>query len=345
MKKLTRNQEKVSEICNVLGGGTWGTALAQHLALQGNNVCLWTRNIKICESINKDRCNVVYAPDFQLSDKIKATCSIAELNFSAEAFTILAVPSNSVLEVYNLIREHINEGILINGVKGLIESGLTSLQLAQNCNLPFKAFVVLSGPCFAINLLQGQPAGLVVASDNSIATKKVVDLFSGRNMRLYTSNDTLGVELGGILKNIIAVAVGISDGLELGDSARSALITRGLAEMNRFAVSLGAKRETLFGLSGLGDLVMTATCDKSRNRSFGFLVGLKNDVKLASNEYTKTVEAIYSLPHVVKCASQNNIFMPIAETLKLVLEKQISPKDAVSKLLARPFRAEYDDSY
>jgi glycerol-3-phosphate dehydrogenase (NAD(P)+) len=331
-------QEKIA----VLGLGAWGTAIAHHLSSKTNlEVVGWSRNNSIVKEINEKSKNSVYFADTLLSNRFVATSSLNEA-ITGVKYVFFALPSNSLDSIIPLLSAHpLSGSVLISGIKGLCTGGKTVLQLFNYFYSAKKlSLAVLSGPCFACDLVNQVPLSLVSASFDPKIANRVASLFSNSIMRVYESTDVLGVELGGILKNIIAVAAGISDGLGLGVSTRAALITRGLAEMQRFSENLGAKKETLFGLSGLGDLVMTATSDQSRNRMFGVLVG--RGASLAElNARNITVEALNSLPQVTTLAAERNVEMPIAETLLKLLGGKISPKEAVSYLIERPQKSEF----
>jgi len=255
----------------VLGLGNWGTALAHHLGVNGHNVTAWTRDPDVVESVNVSHRNSKYLSHIELSPNVKATTDLSAVE-DADLF-VLVVPSFSLSEVLPKLTLS-PDAVVVSGIKGIdVKSGLTPLECVEKYSDSTLKLSVLSGPGFAKDIAAQRPAGLVVASKDEKTAEKVSDVFSNDSLKVYTSSDPLGVELGGIVKNVVAVAAGVSDGLELGDSARAGLITRGLAEMMRLAKAMGAEPQTLSGLSGLGDLVLTATCDASRNRTVGLRLG------------------------------------------------------------------------
>jgi glycerol-3-phosphate dehydrogenase (NAD(P)+) len=326
----------------VLGLGAWGTALAHHLSfINSVRVVGWSRNQSLVDEIKTKRTNSKYFGNKVLSSSFLVTSSLKEAITDVE-YILVALPSVALKEIMpEAVNLLCDKAIVISGVKGLCGSGKTALQHLESI-LPHQkhTLAALSGPCFASDLINQVPVSLVAASlDTQVATS-IASIFSNSSMRVYQSNDTVGVELGGVLKNIIALAAGVSDGLGFGVSTRAALITRGLAEMTRFAVSLGAKRETLSGLSGLGDLVMTATSDQSRNRSFGLLIGQGNSVSnLRARQIT--VEAVNSLSQVIDLAVTQGVEMPIAVTLAKLLEGVVTPNQAVTYLVERPQKSEF----
>ena len=327
----------------VLGSGAWGTALAAHLLTVPNkklNVTVYSRNTELVNSVNLHQVNSRYLADIRLPAGLKASSCLKETLKNCD-FLILAVPSVALDSVIKEAASKIPDSCLvISGIKGLSQEGLTPLQLLSQRLGENQPVAVLSGPCFARDLANHKPVGLVAASKELEYAEKVAELFANSVMRVYLSTDPLGVELGGILKNIIAVAAGISDGLDLGDSCRSALITRGLAEMTRLAKALGAEQQTLQGLSGLGDLIMTATSDLSRNRSFGLLVGKGFAIEEISRQKL-TVEALSTLPRTIALAKNRSVELPIAATLLRVIGGDISPRAAVKELIERPHKIEF----
>jgi glycerol-3-phosphate dehydrogenase (NAD(P)+) len=254
-------------------------------------------------------------------------------------FTIVALPASAWSEVV----PSLSSKVLISATKGLEKvSGLTPLSYAHTkLGIPPEKLCVISGPSFAADLVSGTPISLTAASSDATTAHQVAQLLASNALRLYTSTDPLGVELGGILKNIIAIAVAISDGLAYGPSTRAALIARGLAEMNRVATSLGADSHTIFGLSGLGDLVMTATDDQSRNRKVGLRLGRGEKLSAILASLHATAEGVYSAPLVEKLAASKGIETPIISGVVQVLNETMSPKDLAVHLMSRPIRSEF----
>ncbi|RMG41293.1 MAG: NAD(P)-dependent glycerol-3-phosphate dehydrogenase, partial [Candidatus Dadabacteria bacterium] len=302
---------------SVLGLGNWGTALANHLAQAGYLVTGWSIESDIVESINKNHINCRYQSGTTLSSNLRATSELVEA--LDNQIIVLVVPSDALSDV--LPRVNLEEGsLLVSAVKGLEKSSLkTPLQYARQVLGDKVKLSVLSGPSFAVDVVAGKPCGVVAASEHEEDARLTANIFSHGNMRVYISTDPLGVELGGILKNVIALAAGISDGMGLGDSARAGLITRGLAEITRLAVAMGANEKTLSGLSGLGDLVMTASCDTSRNRTVGLRLGRGEKLQKIIDTLGSVAEGVKTAPLVMQLAENYGVEMPITFEMSRVL--------------------------
>ncbi len=327
--------EKVS----VLGLGNWGTALANHLSGIGHDVLGWCFETDIPPAINSKHQNPRYQSGVTLNQNLRATNNLGEA--LARDVLILVVPSHVLSDVLKSVRIRANS-LIISAIKGLDAQSLdTPLQLAKRVLPSGVKLSVLSGPSFARDVIRGMPCGVVAASVEEDVSKRVATIFSGGSMRVYTSSDPLGVELGGVVKNVIALAAGVCDGMGLGDSARAGLITRGLAEMMRLAVAMGADMRTLSGLSGLGDLVMTATCDTSRNRTVGLKLGKGEKLSEIVATLGSVAEAVHTAPLVLKLAEKYKVDMPISFEVDRLLREEISPKQMVSSLMARPIRSEH----
>jgi glycerol-3-phosphate dehydrogenase (NAD(P)+) len=323
----------------MLGLGNFGTALAQHLARAGHSVLGWSNNDSTATSINQTHRNLAYLPELELSTNLTATTSLEAV--SSCSTIIVALPSAALSAVLPslLLKQPVH---LVSLVKGLYGDNLkTPLQAMAELLGQGHRLSVLSGPGFARDLAAGLPAGLVAASSDPSAALEVATLFSRGRVKVYTSDDPLGVELGGILKNVLAIAVGIADGLGFGDSARAGLITRGLAEMVRFARAFGAKQETLFGLSGMGDLVLTATCDASRNRTVGLRLGAGESLSSIVSSMTSVVEGVRATPLVAELAAANGIEVPITDQVYKVITGELEPLTAMKALITRPVRSEF----
>ncbi|MCB9030499.1 MAG: NAD(P)-dependent glycerol-3-phosphate dehydrogenase [Deltaproteobacteria bacterium] len=324
---------------SVLGLGNWGTALANHLASGGNDVLGWCIEEDIAASINSDQRNPRYQSDIKLEKSLKATNDLAE---ALERKVILMVfPSAALKEMVPKLSLKADT-ILISAIKGLEkETLLTPLQYAQqNLKTPAK-LCVISGPSFAKDVVRHLPCTVVAASDELATAEEVAKLFSFNNLRVYSSTDTIGVELGGVLKNVIALAAGVCDALNLGDSARAALITRGLAEMTRLATAMGADARTLAGLSGLGDLVMTASCDTSRNRTVGLRLGNGESLDHIIETLGSVAEGVTTTPLALRLAEKYQEDLPIAQNVQKLLNGEQTPKQMVEALISRPLRKEF----
>ena len=326
----------------VLGTGSWGTALAQVLVDNGHDVLMWGRNPEEVNDINDHHKNSLYFKDLDISPKIKATLNFEDLrDFD---YFLLAVPTAAIESVSKEISTLVNKKVvIINVAKGfhptthkLLSEVITESVEADK----LKGVVSLIGPSHAENVIQRLHTAVNSVSDDEALAKDVQYKFSNHYFRVYRSTDLVGAQIGVAVKNIIAVAAGIAEGLNLGDNARAALITRGLAEMTRFGVSRGAKAETFLGLCGVGDLVVTASSYHSRNFQAGLQIGKNDSGKdfLASN--TKTVEGIYAAKAVHEIAQEENISMPITEQVyKVVYENKI-PSVAIRELMDRDLKEE-----
>lgn len=331
-------QSAISSV-GVLGLGNWGTALANHLSSKGYEVCGWTIQEDVVESINATHRNPYYQSEVSLHPNFRATGDIEEV-IRRDAI-VLVVPSEALSSVLSKITLSA-ESYVVSAIKGLDRDlRLTPLQLVKKLHPNLKRLAVLSGPSFAHDVVRGLPAGVVAASTDEEVSLTVAKLFQSDQMKVYVSTDPLGVELGGITKNVIALAAGVSDGIGLGDSARAAVITRGLAEMMRLAVAAGAQRETLFGLAGLGDLVMTASCDTSRNRQVGLCLGRGMSLEKAVEQVGSIAEGVKTAPLVFDLAKQFGVDVPITEHVVLLLEEKITPAQMAKGLLNRPLKAEF----
>lgn len=322
----------------IIGLGSFGTALANYFSEQDFDVLAWTHDQNVKDSVNNKKINTAYFPNHKLHSGLNVTNDLSELYGYETLFLML--PALAIKEVAGSVK--FNSGVkIINCAKGLCEDNLTPVQMLKKViKVDFSPFV-LSGPGFAKDILNKKPIGFTLAGE--VAQEELKGLarnFSSQQMRIYTSNDVLGVELGGILKNVIAIAAGISDGLGFGDSARAGLITRGLVEISKLGVALGAKRETFFGLSGLGDLVLTASVDTSRNRRFGLALGSGSSVNEALTDLASTVEGAKSAKSIVKLAKKCKVEMPLSEAVVKVLEDVGSTKEIFSNLIVRPIKTE-----
>lgn len=320
--------------------GNWGTAIAHHCARNGCQVLGWAREPEVVAGVNDSRRNPIYLSEFELHSNLKAVGDLSDL--SEVDLLVLVVPSAVVpalLEGLQLSKST----IVVSAIKGVIGSqALTPLQALRAKFGSEQRLAVLSGPSFASEVIAGKPAGVVSASDDENVAKAVAELFGSESLKVYISTDPLGVELGGVLKNIIALAVGVSDGLGLGDSARAGLITRGLAEITRLARALGADERTLAGLSGLGDLVMTATCDTSRNRTVGLRLGRGDSLADIVKTLGSVAEGVQTTPLALGLAKRVGVELPIAEQVALLLNGQTTPQQMVQALIRRPLKHELD---
>ncbi|MPQ42462.1 NAD(P)H-dependent glycerol-3-phosphate dehydrogenase [Clostridium tarantellae] len=318
-----------------LGAGSFGTSLAILLANKGNKVSLWDRQKDVVEDININRKNDKYIKDLTIPTNVTAYENIDKALEDCE-YLVLAIPSHVIRTMCKNIKKKINKNtIIINIAKG-IEEG-TNLRLSQVINeeLPENHIVVLSGPSHAEEVAMGIPTTLVASSKEMKYAELVQDLFMCKNFRVYTNDDIVGVEIGGAVKNIIALAAGVSDGIGYGDNSKAALMTRGMAEIARIGIKMGGKAETFFGLTGMGDLIVTCTSMHSRNRRAGILLGQGKSVSEAVEEVGMVVEGIKACKAFYELKEKQGINMPITDISYKVLFNGKDPKEAVKELMER----------
>lgn len=324
----------------IVGLGNWGTALAHCLSQRHGGVLAWTKDQAVRESIARTGRNDQYTIPQVLHGGIQIVERLEDI-LSAEVL-ILALPSKVIAEVASQIGSLPPTSLIVSASKGFDPvSRRTPLQLLEQLLPSHHRRVVISGPSFSADVLRGLPAALVAGATHEDDAREVAELFSGTSLRLYSSDDPLGVELGGILKNVIAIAAGVSDGLGLGDSSRAAVITRGLAEMRPFFAAAGAQAETLFGLSGLGDLIMTASSPLSRNRTVGFRLGQGEQLQAIVDSLGSVAEGVSTVYRVVELAKDYNISMPISEQMERILTGLETPYEAMQNLMRRPHKREF----
>jgi len=327
----------------VFGAGSWGTALAIQLARNGIQVNLWGHETSHIEKLLRQRENEAYLPGIKLDSNIFPVSSVEACLQDAQ-LVLIAIPSKAFRNFLQLLKPVLEPHTSIFWAsKGFeIETGKLMHQLVTE-ELPGHHYGVISGPTFAGEVASGLPAAITCAGDDDLSTGFFADLLHGNRFRCYTSSDVIGVELGGALKNILAIAVGIADGLGFGANTRAALITRGLSEIMRLGKILGAREETLMGLAGLGDLILTCTDDQSRNRQFGLAIGRGMSVEEAELAVGQTVEGLRAARAVYQMSRNLELELPIMEQVYRVLYEGISPLDAVKSLENRPQRAELAD--
>ncbi len=325
----------------VLGAGSWGTALAMQFARSGHPTRLWGRDAQRQAAMAAARCNERYLASGAFPDSLGVEVDLAAALRGASD-VLIAVPSHAFRAVLGEIRPHLEPKMrLAWATKGFeAETGLLPHQVAREVLGSSRAVAVLSGPTFAREVGQGLPTAMTVASTDAQFANALASGLSSANFRAYTSTDIIGVEVGGAVKNVLAVGAGMSDGLGFGANTRVALITRGLVEMTRLGVALGAHRDTFMGLAGLGDLVLTCTDDQSRNRRFGLLLAAGRTPGEALAEIGQVVEgyAAAKAAHVV--ALREKVEMPLCEGVYRVLYEQTPPKEAVRDLMSRPIKSE-----
>jgi len=319
----------------VLGAGSWGTALALLLARKGCHVRLWVWDPAQAETMLRERANPSFLPGFPFPDEIVIMTSIPEAVESAES-VVLAVVSEGVTDTAERLKECLPSGIpIISGTKGLdSRSGLTVSQILGRM-MPENPVVALSGPNLALEVAKGVPSATVAASTNCSASKYAQELFMCPSLRVYTNPDILGVELAGALKNVIAIGAGVSDGLGFGDNTKAALLTRGLAEITRLGVRLGAEQATFMGLAGVGDIMATCASPLSRNRRVGLGLARGKRLEEILAELGQVAEGIPTTRAVIRLARDNDVAMPIAAEVHAMLFEGKSPETAVADLMQR----------
>lgn len=329
----------------VLGAGAWGTALAIHLAKVGHEVTLWTYRAEQAEQMQASRQNSTYLKDIAFPEGLNVTADFAEALKNADA-VLVVVPSHVFRETLTELAKHtLNPNCHIAwATKGFeISSGMLLHQVAQQVLGNYAPIAVLSGPTFAVEVAKGLPTAMVSAAFDESEAQYWAQAFQNERFRMYTQSDMTGVEVGGAYKNIMAIATGLSDGLHLGANARAALISRGLVEMMRFGQAMGAQTETLMGLAGLGDLVLTCTDDLSRNRRFGLNLarpGQNTDLVIA--QIGQVVEGVKAARAVKQIALAKGLDLPIMMQVLAIIEGEIAPADAVKQLMSRDAKAETD---
>lgn len=325
-------------IC-ILGSGSWGVALAIHLAKMNHNIKMWSFTEEETNIINNER-KCKFLPNAILPENIFCTTSFKEAIEGTEMILVVT-PSKAVRETIVKCKEYITDQQIIICSKGFERATLYTLNEILEEELPNSKIGGLSGPSHAEEVSVGIPTALVIASKHQEILDNVQKAFMNEALRIYTSNDIKGAELGGALKNIIAFCAGILTGLELGDNTFAALLTRGLSEMAKLSVEMGGDFKTIYGLTGLGDLIVTCLSSHSRNRRAGILIGQGKTIEEAKKEVGMTIEAIDNIETVHELSKKHDIEMPIVNAVYDVLYNNLKPKDAAVKLMTR--KAKYED--
>ena len=318
-----------------IGGGSFGTALAIHLSKKDIVTKIWDRNETTVYNINVLRENINYLPKVRIGEKISASTNL-ETTIKGCAFVALSVPSFAIRDICKRIRPYIDDNMVIISIAKGIESE-TGKRLSQVIKeeLPRNTSVILSGPSHAEEVAIDIPTVVAVTSKDMEKAKEVQDLFMSNKFRVYTNEDIIGIEIGGAVKNIIALAAGISDGIGYGDNSKAALMTRGMSEILRIGESLGGKKETFSGLTGMGDLIVTCTSLHSRNRRAGILIGQGYTPDEACKKVGMVVEGITACEAFYKLKEIRNIYMPITDILYKVLFEGLNPSTAVNELMSK----------
>ena len=321
----------------VLGAGAWGTALAKVLFENGHAVTLWARNSAALNEIQTTRRNERYLPGIELPAELKCEADLNKATAHQNCL-VVAIPSKGFREIAALLRD--TSAILVSVTKGIeYDTGKTMCGVLREC-APRARVAALSGPTFAMEVARGMPTAIVAASEDQGACRALQELFHQPRFRAYRSPDLLGVELGGALKNIIAIAAGVCDGLGFGDNSKAALITRGIAEVRRLGVACGAQAETFSGLSGLGDLMVTCFSRHSRNRDLGERAGRGENVQTLTQPGAKLAEGVPTCRSAYRLARTLNVETPIIDEVHAMLYEGKSARNAVNDLLSRDPKAE-----
>jgi glycerol-3-phosphate dehydrogenase (NAD(P)+) len=329
--------------CAVVGAGAWGTALADLLARNGHDVILWAYEPDVVDTINQKHENVRFLGSYALAPKLRAVGSLDEAVEGADVVT-LATPSQVLRGIAKAASAAIRPtASIVVASKGLERQTLSLMTEVASDEIPDATVVALSGPSFAAEVVRCQPTAVVAASRNAAAAEVVQRAFSSPYFRAYTHSDVIGVELGGALKNVMAVATGVAEGLGLGFNARAALITRGLAEMTRLGVALGAEQNTFAGLAGMGDLVLTCTGSLSRNRAVGLEIGKGRKLDDVLKDTETVAEGVVTAQSARDLAARVGVEMPIVDTVNRVLFEGQPARSAIADLMTRELRSEVDE--
>ena len=336
-------QKSPIQSISVIGAGAWGTALARLLASKGLTVRLWAYEQEVVETIRSTRENSLYLPQFSLPESLKVTGDLAE-SVQETDLILLAVPSHAMQNIVEQLQPTLKEPVPVTiATKGIHEESLRLMSqvVEESLSASWKPYVtVLSGPSFALEVCQGKPTTILLAGINSDLVLALQPVFMAPHFRVYAGGDIIGAQIGGALKNVMAIAAGIADGLELGLNTRAALITRGLAEMIRLGVAIGADVSTLYGLSGLGDLVLSCTGSLSRNYTVGLNLGRGSSLDtILSNTHT-VAEGVRTTRAAMSLARHHDIDMPIVQGIHGVLFEGTNPLEAVNNLMTRSAKSE-----
>jgi glycerol-3-phosphate dehydrogenase (NAD(P)+) len=330
---------------SVIGAGAWGTALADFLAEIGHEVTLWVLEQDLSIRMTETRQNDVYLPDISLNSELRFTTDLAEAASAGQDLVLSVVPSQFLRSVWDRMATSVHqETLILSATKGIEEDTLAlPTQVIEEALIARKLenpIACISGPTFARELAMRQPTAITAASSDERIAQRVQEAMSWLCLRVYTGTDPVGTQLGGALKNVIALAAGVSDGMTLGFNARAALIVRGLAESNRLAVSMGGRPDTLAGLAGMGDLVLTCTGDLSRNRTVGIRLGQGEKLGEILGSMASVAEGVSTAPAAVSLGEKNGVEMPICTQIHQVLFEEKDPRHALKELMARPLKAE-----
>lgn len=328
----------------IVGAGSWGTALGKVLAEKAHEVYLLARRKEIVSTINREHINPEYLPGIKLPSNLKATLSPEEA-FAETNIVIWAIPSHILEEVLLTLKSYLKNSLYhVSGIKGMdIRTGKSPLQILRRHLGEGRKYFVLGGPSFALELAQRLPTAMVLAGFEKEATIYLQEVFAWKYLRVYRSYDPLGVELAGALKNVIAIAAGISDGLGLGLNARAGLISRGLRELERCGIALGGKKETFYGLAGLGDLVLTCTGSLSRNYQVGLRLAQGKNIEKVLEEIGQVAEGVKTVLVIKRIAEERGLNLPICEEVYKIIYEGEDPRNSLKRLLSRSLKNEFEE--
>lgn len=326
----------------IIGAGSWGTALSLLLHKNGHEVTVWSHNPAEAETLSKEREHKTKLPGVKLPEDLRFTAELEEAVKGMD-FVVLAVPSSAIRSTARKMKDYVEDGqILINVAKGIEESTLMTLSAQIEEEIPCADVAVLSGPSHAEEVGRQIPTSVVVGAATRETAEYLQHMFMNEVFRVYTSPDILGIELGGALKNVIALAAGMADGLGYGDNTKAALITRGIHEIARLGVEMGGAMESFMGLTGIGDLIVTCASIHSRNRKAGYLIGQGKTMQEAMDEVKMVVEGVYSAKAAMALGKKYNVDMPIIQQVNEVLFEGKNVKEAVYDLMMRKGKAEHN---
>lgn len=339
------SNETIPSNIAVLGAGSWGTALSSLMARNGHRVVLWGRDAESIGAIDQRHENPRYLPGIALPESLRASTDLAA-SVAGTDWVLVVVPSHAFTETVRALKPLLPQGAGVAwATKGFEPgSGRFLHEVAADLLGDTVPLAVVTGPSFAKEVTLGLPTAVTVHGADAAFTQQVAEALHRTTFRAYTGEDMVGAELGGAMKNVLAVATGVSDGMQLGLNARAGLITRGLNEMLRLAAAIGARPETLMGLAGLGDLVLTSTGDLSRNRRLGLALGRGQPLEAAIREIGQVVESVQTANEVMRLAERHGIELPISAGVQAVLHGQITPTEGLQQLLAREQKPEYPET-
>lgn len=321
----------------VIGAGAWGTALAQMLANEDRDVLLWAREENVVNDINDKHENTEFLPSVELHPNLKATNDLNEI--SKRDVLLIVTPAQYLRNTLNEIKDnHREDQVLVICSKGIeLDSGLLLSQVVDDV-IPGAKAAVMTGPTFAAEIARGLPGAVTIGIPDADLGAELQDLLGGKRFRPYVTTDIIGVQLGGAIKNVIAIACGVVYGRQLGESARAALLTRGVAEIARLGVAMGAKKQTLLGMCGIGDLMLTASSMQSRNFSLGAALGEGKSMESILSQRNAVTEGVHTAKATLDLAKQNAVDMPITEAVYKCLHEGLSIEEAIEDMLNRPFK-------